>query len=309
MSAAPPALADAPLADELFQQGKALMKQGSIHEGCQKLAESLALKHRGGTLLNLAVCRDQEGRYTTALRLYEQALGAAVSDGREDRALLARTGIEEVRKKLSWLTVKPPPGSAPTGLTIHRDGVEVPREAWGKPEPVDAGEHTVTASAPGRAPYAARVTVGGPGAEQVAEIPLLAELASAPQPTAEAPPAPGAEAPAWRRPLVGAAFGLGAAALFTGGVFGVKAILDSQESRRLCPDTRCLTDEGYQKNQSARNAAVVADVAVPTGLAAIGVGILLLLTSRAPAPRSLALLQLTPQLAPTTAGLSLRGAW
>ena len=288
------------------------MKEGRIREACQKLAESLALKHRGGTLLNLAVCRDQEGRHATALQLYEQALEAALSDGREDRVALARTRIEEVRKKLSWLAVKPP-DSPPTGLTIQRDGAEVPRGAWGKPEAVDSGEHTITATAPGRAPYETRVTVGGPGDEQVVKMPLLAELASAPRPaTAASTPAsvePGAEAPAWRRPLLGAALGIGAAALFTGGVFGVKAILDSKESQRLCPDNRCPTDAGYQKNQSDRTAALVADVAVPTGLAAIGIGVLLLLTSRAPAPRASTLLQLTPQLAPTTAGLSLRGAW
>ncbi len=308
-----PALADAPLADDLFQQGKALMKEGSIHEGCQKLAESLALKHRGGTLLNLAVCRDQEGRYATALHLYEQAREAAVSDGREDREQLSRTNLEAVRKKLSWLTVKAPPGAAPLGLTIQRDGVEVPRDAWAKPVAVDSGEHAITATAPGRATYETRVSVGGPGDEQVVEIPLLAELAKAPRPTAETRVAarvePGAKAPSWRQPLVGAALGLGAAALLTGGVFGVKAILDSKESQRLCPDNRCPTDEGYQKNHSARTAATVADIAVPIGLAAIGIGMLLLLTSPAPAPRAASLLQLTPQLTPTTAALSLRGAW
>ncbi len=178
---------------------------------------------------------------------------------------------------------------------------------------VDSGEHAITATAPGRATYETRVSVGGPGDEQVVEIPLLAELAKAPRPTAETRVAarvePGAKAPSWRQPLVGAALGLGAAALLTGGVFGVKAILDSKESQRLCPDNRCPTDEGYQKNHSARTAATVADIAVPIGLAAIGIGMLLLLTSPAPAPRAASLLQLTPQLTPTTAALSLRGAW
>ena len=311
-SIALPAQAEGSLANELFQQGKALMEQGSISEGCQKLAESLALQHRGGTLLNLAVCRNKEGRYATALRLYQEALEVAMKDGRGDREQLARASLEEIRPKLSWLAVKLAPGAEPAGLRVRRDGVDVPRSAWGAPEAVDAGKHTIAATAPGRKPFNVVVIVGGPGDKRVVEIPLLEEIAPAP-PRAARPPAALAGtdvgARAWKRPLGTAVLGLGVVTVLTGGIFGMRAIADSNQSKGLCPDRRCPTDEGYMMNQRARTAAVVADIAVPAGLAASGVGIFLLLTSRAPISRAATFQRLLPEVGPNLAGLSLQGAW
>jgi serine/threonine protein kinase len=90
--------------------------------------------------------------------------------------------------------------------------------------------------------------------------------------------------------------------------FGVKAIADSNESKRLCPANRCPTDEGVQKNRDARGAAVVSDAAATIGIAAAGAGIYLLLSSRAPRAASRAP-GIVPVVGPDVAGLWLRGAW
>ena len=68
-----PAPAQITPADSAFLQGKALMDQGRTAEACEKFAESLALERRGGVLLNLAVCREEQGRYATALGLLHEA--------------------------------------------------------------------------------------------------------------------------------------------------------------------------------------------------------------------------------------------
>lgn len=187
LTSALPTLAQPSSADQLFQQGKALMAQGSVVEACQKFAESLALAHRGGTLLNLAVCREKEGRYATALRLFQQAREIALKAGGTEREQLARAHIEKIRTRLSWLTVRVVPGAELPDLVVQRDGEDLPRDRWNNVEAVDPGGHTVVATAPGHVRFDVTVVVGDAGDKQVVEIPALAP--EAPPAAASPPPA------------------------------------------------------------------------------------------------------------------------
>ena len=317
-----PAAAQPGDADVLFQQGKALLERGLVDEACQKLTDSLARARRGGTLLNLAVCREKQGRIATALRLFEEARTRAGSDGRADREELAREHVDALRPRLSWLTVELAPGADVPGLVVRRDDAELPRQSWGVIEAVDPGEHTVTAAAPGRASFEVRERVDADDARIVVTIPLLAPAlerpspAAAPEPPSRAttpvPPsrAPAPEparrgAPAWKVPLGIGALVVGAAGVVAGAALGTEAILDSNASKQLCPANRCTTDEGFAKNQHARTAATGSDIAFPAGLLVAGAGTWLLISARV----SAAGMRLLPTVGPGAAGLSLRGAW
>jgi hypothetical protein len=312
-------------ADERFQEGKALMEQGLVAAGCEKLAQSLELLRRGGTLLNLAVCREKEGKHALAFTLFQEALAVATADGRADRQELARRAIEEVRLELTWLQIAPAAGADTADLAITRDGEALPRPLWGTLVPVDPGAHTIAAIAPGKKRYEVAVTLDRPGDKKVVEIPALEPDPVQPPPTAAPlPPRPVRPAaavstplrpdspPAWMRPTGIAALAAGIAGLGAGGVLGVKAIVDGAETRRLCPGDVCTTDEGLGKHADARTAATVANVAVPAGLVAAGVGLFLLLWSpapRAPSAKAPAGLWLAPAVGPQSAGASLGGAW
>lgn len=317
-----PAAADPGDADDLFQQGKALLERGLVAEACQKLSDSLARARRGGTLLNLAVCREKQGRFATALRLFEEARARADRDGRADREQLAREHVEALRPRLSWLTVQLAPGADVPGLVVRRDDAELPRQSWGVIEAIDPGEHTVTAAAPGRAPFEVRERVGADDARVVVTIPLLAPALERPSPAAAAPPPSRAAtpvppsratapepvrrgAPAWKVPLGVGALVVGAAGVVTGAVLGIEAILDSNASKRLCPGDHCPTDEGFAANQHARTAATGSDIAFSAGLLVAGAGAALLISARP----SAASVRLVPVVGPGVAGLSLRGAW
>lgn len=312
-------------ADERFQEGKALMEQGLIAEGCTKLARSLELWRRGGTLLNLAVCRQKEGKWAAAFTLFQEALAIATADGRADREELARRAIEEVRARLSWLQVGPAAGADAPDLAIARDGEALPRGLWGTLVPVDPGAHTITATAPGRRPFEITVTLDGPGDKEVVEIPALAQVPAEPPPAptptstgaasapvpAPAPPRADSRA-AWMTPAGIAALSVGVAGLGAGAVFGVKAIADSDETKRLCPGDVCTTDEGLGKHADAKTAATVANIALPAGLAAAGVGLFLLFWSPAPRASSAsaaASLWVAPAVGPEGAGARIGGTW
>src|SRR5690242_5233362 len=87
---AQPSASDRALATELFQQGRALMAEKKLDQACPKLEESMRLDPGGGTLLNLAICHEEQGKTATAWSEYAEAIALAQRDGRPDRQKLAQ---------------------------------------------------------------------------------------------------------------------------------------------------------------------------------------------------------------------------
>jgi hypothetical protein len=313
-----PARAQPAPADDAFVLGKALMDQGRIAEACTKFAESLALDRRSGTLLNLAVCREQEGRHATALRLFEEARARAVKDGRADRVALTEEHLARIRPRLSWLTLRVAAGAVGPDLVVLRDGEELPRVRWGTIEALDPGPHTVVATAPGRARFEATVVLGPAGDAQVVEVPAPAPPLSAPAPPTRPLEVADAVPPPPRRSsspvlAIGWTFtGVGAAALVAAGVFGVKAIHDVRVSDMQCPGNICTTTDAFQQAQDARTEARLADIVTPVGLFTTAAGLYLLLRNR-PEPSGQRATTSLPRLSTAVAYgawcISLRGPW
>ncbi len=310
-------------ADLRFHEGKALLEQGLVPEACDKLAQSLALARRGGTLLNLAVCRQRQGRHATALELFQEALAVARAEGRADRAEIAERGVLDTRGKLSWLVVTVRPDAGASGLRVTLDGAPIEPSALGSMLAVDPGQHILTAEAPGRRPFEVTVTSGGAGDRRAVEIPVLAGETPAPSPAAAAKgqgPSAGAgrESPRAADSQTGmlaagaSLISVGVVAAVTGAVLGGLAIADGAESRRLCPESPCSSDEGIAKNNSARTAATAANILVPSGLTVAAVGGALLLIRGLATSKSAAVspsLAVAPWVAPGSGGVVLSGAW
>lgn len=289
------------------------MDQGRTAEACEKFAESLALEQRGGVLLNLAVCREMQGRYATALRLLHEAREWAAKDGRADRVALAEDHLATVRKKVSWLTVRVLGGADAPALEVRCDDEPLPREGWGTLRAVDPGPHTVSATAPGRPRFEATVLVGEGGDSRTVEIPAPSAAPAIPAALTGAPwipeRAPARATPAAWSTLVGAAIlGMGAVVGVTGAAFGVKTIIDVRQSDPSCPHDVCTNDAAFQQNQDAHTAAHVADIAIPTGLAVAGAGLYLLLR-RPPPAADATTVHVMPAAAPRAASLTVSASW
>ncbi|HET9930303.1 MAG TPA: hypothetical protein VFQ35_06440, partial [Polyangiaceae bacterium] len=69
------------VAEALFRAGRAAMREHRLGDACDKFSESQRVEPKIGTLLNLALCHEQQGRLATAwaeLRLAQaqaEALG------------------------------------------------------------------------------------------------------------------------------------------------------------------------------------------------------------------------------------------
>ena len=146
-------------------------------EACPKLAESQRLDPGGGTLLNLAICHEKEGKLATAKIDYEEALAVATRDGRKDRQVIARARLAATEATIPRIVVLVASASDAAGLEVKLDGLSLRRAAWGVATPVDPGAHVLEASAPGRAPWSIQITLQASQRKAV-DVPVLGSLAA-----------------------------------------------------------------------------------------------------------------------------------
>ncbi|HEX3854275.1 MAG TPA: hypothetical protein VHW01_25100 [Polyangiaceae bacterium] len=188
------------LAEALYRQARELMAEAKYSEACPKLAESYRLDPGTGTLLNLATCRELEGKLATAWLLYSDALLAAQRDRRDDREQFAQQHLTELEPKLSRLTLVVPPEADDPELELTLDGARVAAAARGVPTYVDPGTHTVQAKSPGKRAWSQTLEIAATAEQRVISIPKLEQAlpeqsAPAPKPAVAAQPEPIAAPP------------------------------------------------------------------------------------------------------------------
>jgi serine/threonine-protein kinase len=289
---ADPSTDDRALATALFEQGRALMTAGRTAEACPKLEESHRLDPSGGTILNLALCHEQQGMLARSWSEYHEAIAFAVRDGRGDRAQVAEAHAHALEARLSKLTVVVSEGARVDGLRIERDGRELGPASWSTAMPVDGGEHIVRATAPGKAPFSTTLVIGTESDSRTVEVPPFVALAVPPAaailsatpaaPVLIAPAAPNTNVvrgSATRRRVgwtIGAA---GLAQLGAAGYFGLQAFRKHADSNSACPYDQC-TMTGVDLNNQAGRAADISTVLSITGFATVATAVYLLWTSR-----------------------------
>ncbi|MDF2698209.1 MAG: hypothetical protein K0S65_6592, partial [Labilithrix sp.] len=100
-----PSVSEQMLAQSLFDEARQLMDRGKYAEACPKLAESQRLDPGGGTLLNLAICHEKEGRFGTAYLEMKAASSQAGKDGRKDREKIANERLTALGPRVPRLAV------------------------------------------------------------------------------------------------------------------------------------------------------------------------------------------------------------
>jgi hypothetical protein len=286
-----PAENDRVLAQSLFEQGKKLMQAGDYDAACPKLEASQRLDPAGGTLINLALCHEKQGKTATAWADFKAALGVARRDGRRDRIEAAEQHIAALEPLLPRLTVSV--SERVEGLVVSLDGTALSQAAWDAPVPVDPGAHELSAQAPGRSRWSERLEMGAKEQRTVTVPALAASAADAVMPAAatgptSSQPAPRREpasperdqGPAKDNAMLGWVIGgAGVAALGVGSYFGIRTFSKRSQSDKECPTDTTCSPEGVEANNDAWTSAWVADIAMGLGVVGMGVGAYLVLTS------------------------------
>jgi hypothetical protein len=263
------------VAEMLFFTGRGLMDAGRIAEACQKFAESYRLDPAAGTLLNLAVCHEKEGRIASAWGEFRQAIAEARRANRPDREELAQAEIAKVQDDLPFLTISVPVSARVPGLKIERNGVPLNDAAWDTELPLDPGTNEIRATAPRYKPQ--QKTIAIQKREHLTIVLDPMELA----PVEKGPP------PFWtpQRQLGAAVLGGGVALAAVGGFFGGVALSNRSKSDQNCPtldgQLRC-SQTGVDAMKTAQTDAWIADVGVGIGAVAVVTGLVLMITGHAP---------------------------
>ncbi len=273
------AASDRLLAQGLFDEGLKLMDAGRYPEACPKFVESQRLDPGGGTLLNIALCHEKEGRLATATLDYDEAIAQAVKDKRSDRETFARTRLQQIAPLVPHIAVILGKG-VPEGASVRIDDTPVPPAALGVPLPFNAGKHVVTATAPGRGTFKQEAVVRDGDLRRV-EIPGLPpgdgspSVAPTPANPAIAPgPAPALGGSTYDRkgtsPVVPALWITGGVAFAASLVTGTWALVSWATYKADCVDGRafCRTQDGKDAADTARTMAIASTITLGVGAVA-----------------------------------------
>lgn len=230
---AQPSAQDSAVAQSLYDQARKLAAANQYSDACPKLEESQRLDPTPVTQFWLADCYEHVGRTASAWSSFLDLAAEARRNGgpkAEEREKVAKDRANAIQPKLTQLVIDVPAAVRVTGLVVKRDGEAVHDGQWGSPVPVDPGNHTIEASAPGKQTWTKTQDVEGVGQTVTVHVDALADAPVAPPPAAGATPS-GAPATPEATPsssplktvglIVG---GVGIVGLGVGTAFGVIAL-------------------------------------------------------------------------------------
>ncbi|HTU60643.1 MAG TPA: hypothetical protein VMF89_19460, partial [Polyangiales bacterium] len=267
---------------------------------------SLTYLRGRGTLLNLAICHENMGRFALSHREFQEVLESSVSAGDTARADAAREHLAWLAPQLSWLLLAASAQQSKE-LSVSLDGVRL--SDWHQRVPLDPGRHLLEANAAGKQTYRRELHVE-PGArrEFLISLPELPALPQEQRPIAVTVPDTAAVLPrsahsdsnwtpiyfAGSATLVFAAGAVASAVLYYDRRESYNAGLEHRESvGQIELETR---------RASATNMAWVNGVAVVG--AGIGLGVTSYLVYRKYArPKATTALRVAPWMTPSSAGL------
>jgi hypothetical protein len=167
LALAGPDVAVAPIAQDaarLFDEGRALKAAGKMTEACQKFEVSWRAERAAGTEVNLADCREREGRLAEAWQLFDEAARISEQQGNRARADFARNRANAIDARLMTVEVRlAEPLAQNVSVTIDGKAARTqrlePKSVW------------VRAAAPGGKSYA--VFVQAQPGKIVVDVPTL----------------------------------------------------------------------------------------------------------------------------------------
>lgn len=259
------------LADQRFSEALAMMEAKRYAEACALFEESQRLAPGGGTLLNLADCYQELGRFAKASETFTEARDQAQRTGNVARQQVAQKRIEALAPRLAHVVVMVADGvlDAAPGLSVALDGAELPSSEWARPKAVDPGAHVVRVTAPGRQTREIALPALAAGATRTIEVPPLEPLADTAAPAAVASDSATSPTTDWQ--TVGAIAGaaVGVVAGVGGTLFGLHSRSKHEESDRYCDGDDCFDQRGVE----AMSDAIVAGDRATACFIVAGVGL------------------------------------
>jgi len=256
-------------AESLFEEGRKAMDSKDFDTACTRFRESNRIDPAPGTVLNLARCEEARGKLATAWELYRRAL-EELPEG-DDRRPVASKLVDALTPRLPKLTIRLRAG-APTGTVVRLGEVELAAGSLGVPVPVDPGEISLIVKSPGRRERTVAVTLSETERREIEVEPGEPSGGDASSPI-------GAKGGSSRSTVGWVVGGVGLAGLVVGSVTGAMLLGKKKTVDDNCNADKLCTQAGTDAAESGRSLAPWTTAGLIVGVAGIGVGAYLVLTS------------------------------
>lgn len=225
---------DAARAEVLFREGRKAFDAGDYANACPKLEESQHLDPQNGTLLNLALCHQKQGKVASAWAEFLELVPKARAANQGEREQFAQKQVNDLEPTLPRLKIH----KADPSVEVTVNGAKLASADTALP--YDPGPVKIEATAPGKRGWQQEILLEAKLTKDVT-VPALSGVNDPPRDEGHGPdrPTPGTTSSPLRTVgIIG--MGVGAAVLVFGGVTGGLAIgkkgdLDDDPG---CPD-RC----------------------------------------------------------------------
>jgi hypothetical protein len=245
-------------AELLFRQGRVLFEQERFAEACDHFRRSQELDPGVGTLINLGDCYKHLGKTASAWVAYNKAVALAKSRSDDRRSTIAHDEARELEPMLPRIQIKFA-GTTP-GISILLNGEAIDPSTFATPIPVDPGEVTFEASAPGRKKFYTTVEIAA-GVTKTITVPALESTTPEGNPLAT-----GLE--------IGGGVALGASV-----IFGTIALLRWSSVENACPQRHCPNQKTLTAQTPAASSAMtfahISTVTAVLGVVGLGAGLYL----------------------------------
>lgn len=263
----------------LFAAGVAAVEKGDFATGCPKLAESLTLVERAGTLLNLARCDEHDGHLVKART--EWARGVALLPPNDERLAISKARLAKLEPRIPKVTLQLGPG-APSDVQVTVDGVTIARARLQSPVLLDPGPHSVVVSTPGHAEQRSEITLVEGQASSVSLSTGAAAPGAAPIASNDETPPPGSlgDGPptSSRRTIGFVVGGIGLVGAIAAGITSGMLASRNGQIQDACVNKIC-TASGRDLIDGGKPLMAVNAVAWGVGIAGLGLGTFLVVTS------------------------------
>jgi hypothetical protein len=269
-------------ASALFQEGLRDMKAEAYDQACPRLAKSLELDPRMGTLFTLAECEARSGALASSFAHFGEFLERAKALAPEEHER-QEPRIVEAKRRRAGLEARVPrlsievSSDAPADAQLLRGDTTVPRRQWGTAMPVDPGRHRIVLRATDGRESEAIVELQ-PGEREVVKLSLRSGPQPAPSPAPKTTPPPAAPADTTGQQVAAwISLGFGAAGMITAGAATI-VLLGKQDTVDANCDGSACNPVGFAEAESVPTLSAIGTVGFAVGAAGLALGTVLLLT-------------------------------
>ena len=272
--------ADVTMARQLGNEGLELAGAGDCAAAVDPLSRSEAMHHAPTTLAILGECHITLGKLvegaeelTRVVRENIDPQAPASFRTAQDRA---RVHLEEVRPRIPKMRLVVLGAAAGAALTVRVDGESIPVASLGLDRPVDPGHHRVEVSASGYNVAGGELTLReGETQELSLELVRLPEDDVAPTPEG----GPGQTSGPWHQPPSRTpayiAFGISAAGIAAGSVFGIVTLSKTSSLDKLCSTRAACPPSAQPDIDFSKTTAWTSTISFGLGAAAMFAGLYL----------------------------------